>query len=318
MAKRTYKYNPNSLHFEPIDKGSKGKIFQFILYFIGGLFCTFLLYTVYINNFETIKKQKLLQKNDLLITQYNQLNNNLTNLESELSMIAQTDDNLYRALLGKSPLGEDVRNAGIGGSDRYEQFEKYENYEILKQTTQNIEVLLNKLDIQSQSFNEVVNETNELHKTINGKPNIQPVSLKEFKRISSDFGYRWHPVHGRKLMHDGIDFAGPIGTKIHATGDGVVTTAHRNRFGYGNLVIIEHHGGYKTKYAHLDKILVTKGDKITRGQIIATMGNTGISTGPHLHYEVILNGKTQNPNDYYFHNLSIGEYEQITKFNQEN
>jgi murein DD-endopeptidase MepM/ murein hydrolase activator NlpD len=318
MNKKAYKYNPDSLHFEPIDKGCKGKIFRFILYVLGGFICAFVLYTLYISNFDTIKEQKLLKKNQLLLSQYEQLDHNLSRLESELQEIASTDDYLYRAMLGKTPLGEDIRNAGIGGSDRYEQFEKYQNYNVLRTATQNVEILLNKLKIQEKSFNEVINEVQEHQLILKSKPSIQPVSVKDFKRISSEFGYRFHPVHGKKMMHHGLDFAGPVGTKIYATGDGIVEIAHRNQHGYGNEVIIEHYGGYKTRYAHLQSILVKKDQKIKRGQVIGLMGNTGISTGPHLHYEVLVNNQIDDPSKYYFNNLSVDEYEQIVKFSLQN
>ena len=318
MLKKSLTYNPDSLQFEPVDKGCKGKIFRFILYLTGGLLSVLFLYFVYISNFETVKEQRLKLENQTLLSKYDMLNKELSNLESNLEDIAEKDDHLYRAMLGKQPLGDDLRNAGIGGTDRYKQFEKYENYDILKNTTQNIEILLSKLQIQNKSFNEITEEAQDHQLLMNSKPSIQPVSTKEYRRISSKFGMRTDPVHGHRQMHRGLDFAGPVGSKIYATGDGVVKTAYFNRHGYGNEIIITHHGGFATRYAHLDKLLVKKGEKVKRGQVIGLMGNTGKSTGPHLHYEVIVNGRVENPSDYYFNNLSVEEFEQIIKFSQEN
>jgi len=318
MSKKTFKYNPDSLHFQQNDKGCKGKIFRFIQFFFGGLICAGIMCLFYITNFETYKAKKLEEKNKVLVEKYERLNNELAQLESSLYDIALKDDKVYRVVVGKNPLGENLRNAGTGGSDNYKQFEKYQNYQLLKETTQNLEVLVNKLKIQKKSFNEVTKDVQEHQMLLNGKPSIQPISVKDFVRISSYFGYRIDPVFGYKRMHKGIDFASPMNTNIYATGDGEVYKAGYNKSGYGNVIVIKHHGGYMTKYAHLNKILVKKGEKVKRGQIIGLLGNTGKSTGPHLHYEVIINKRVDNPTKYYFNNLSVEEFEQIVKFSQEN
>jgi murein DD-endopeptidase MepM/ murein hydrolase activator NlpD len=318
MSKKTLKYNPDSLHFETSDKGCKGKIFRFIQFFFGGLFFVIIMLIIYINNFETYKAKRLEEKNKALVEKYELLNKELVQLESNLQEIAVKDDKVYRVVLGKMPLGEDLRNAGIGGTDRYEEFEKYQNYELLKKTTKNLEVLINKLKVQKKSFTEVSKEAQNHQLMLSGKPSIQPVSVKDFVRISSSYGYRIDPVYGGRRMHRGLDFASPINTNIYATGDGEVYIAGYNKHGYGNEIIIKHHGGYMTKYAHLNKILVKRGDKIKRGQVIGLLGNTGKSTGPHLHYEVIFNGRNDNPAKYYFNNLSVEEFEQIVKFSQGN
>lgn len=318
MSKKTYKYNPDSLNFEPIDKGCKGKIFRIISIFFGGLICITAMYLFYSANFETVKEKRLALKNQQLIEKYQGLNEQLALLETELQEIGNKDDKIYRAVLGKKPLGQDLRNAGIGGSDRYERFEKFENYELLKNTTQNLEVLMSKIKIQDKSFNEVSKELKEQELTLDGKPTIKPVSKKDYRRISSTYGYRTDPVHGGKRMHKGLDFAGPIGINIYSTGDGVVYRAGYNTHGYGNEVIVKHHGGYMTRYGHMKTVTVKAGEKIKRGQKVGELGNTGKSTGPHLHYEVIKNGNKVNPANYFFNNLSIEEFEQIVKFSQEN
>ena len=117
-----------------------------------------------------------------------------------------------------------------------------------------------------------------------------PLSMpvKSAFRYTSGFGARW----GR--AHQGVDLAGPVGTPIMATGDGVVTFAGRQS-GYGNLIKVEHALGTETRYGHLSKINVKVGQKVSRGSLIGAMGNTGRSTGPHLHYEVRVNGKAVNP-----------------------
>ena len=117
--------------------------------------------------------------------------------------------------------------------------------------------------------------------------------------VTSPYGYRIHPVTGSKRFHAGIDIGAAYGTNILAANSGTVIVAGYNAGGYGNYVVISHGGGYSTLYAHASSLLVSRGQKVTKGQVIAKCGSTGMSTGPHIHYEVQLNGKTTNPMQYY-------------------
>jgi murein DD-endopeptidase MepM/ murein hydrolase activator NlpD len=142
-------------------------------------------------------------------------------------------------------------------------------------------------------------------------PAIQPVSNHDLKRLSSYFGYRPDPIYKVKKFHSGVDFSAPKGTPIYATGEGVVIKTKHSRRGYGNTIEIDHGYGYKTFYAHISEIKVKRGEKVKRGQIIATVGNTGKSTAPHLHYEVRKNNRKVNPIYYFFTDLTPEEYETL-------
>ena len=126
-------------------------------------------------------------------------------------------------------------------------------------------------------------------------PNIKPV----IGSITSAFGRRLHPVYNVTLFHTGIDFAASEGTRVHSTGDGIVAFSGYDK-GYGQKVTINHGYGFITVYAHLSKSLVRQGQRVTRGEIIALSGNTGVSTGPHLHYEVQKDNVQVNPTAYFF------------------
>jgi len=117
-------------------------------------------------------------------------------------------------------------------------------------------------------------------------------------RLTSGFGRRSDPINNRPAFHAGIDIKGNIGQKIKATADGVVKTSSYEKNGFGNFVILRHGNGYETVFGHLSKRLVKVGEKIQRGQVIGLMGNSGRSTGPHLHYEVRYNGEPINPKKY--------------------
>jgi murein DD-endopeptidase MepM/ murein hydrolase activator NlpD len=126
-------------------------------------------------------------------------------------------------------------------------------------------------------------------------PNIRPVGGS----ITSAFGNRMHPIYKVTLFHSGIDFSASEGTRVQSTGNGVIAYSGYDK-GYGQKIIINHGYGYKTIYAHLSKSLVRQGQRIKRGEIIALSGNTGISTGPHLHYEVEKDNVKVNPTAYFF------------------
>jgi len=143
-------------------------------------------------------------------------------------------------------------------------------------------------------------------------PAIQPVSKRDLERISSGFNYRIHPVYGINKFHYGMDFVAPQGSAIYATADGTVEMAG-NYLSYGNYIKINHGYEYQTAYGHLNSIGVRAGQKVVRGQVIGTVGNTGVSTGDHLHYEVIYQGKAVNPINYFANDLTIDEYQMMLK-----
>jgi murein DD-endopeptidase MepM/ murein hydrolase activator NlpD len=116
------------------------------------------------------------------------------------------------------------------------------------------------------------------------------MKLSDITRLSSDYGMRKHPILKVMRMHNGIDLAGRLGTEIFSAADGKVTRVKYSKYGYGNQVIVEHSNGYSTRYAHLGNIYVDFGQEIRAGEQVGTLGSTGLSTGPHLHFEVIKDG----------------------------
>lgn len=133
-----------------------------------------------------------------------------------------------------------------------------------------------------------------------------PISSPVEGTITSGFGMRNHPILRRRRAHKGLDIAAPTGTEIFAPGRGVVTFSGRKN-GYGNTVIVDHGYGYTTLYAHCSKLLVEKGASVSRGDVIALVGSTGRSTGPHLHYEVRINGTHMNPSAFIFYSREEDE-----------
>lgn len=248
-------------------------------------------------------------------SEYIRLNNAIDSLQLTLHQDIFSADKYYRELLELDSLPYPIRFAGTGGSNPYDTIKTYHYKNLISSTLQKINVLNNQLDIQDESSNLVFKKA-VIHNTESYYiPTIQPVKPASNIWVSSYYGTRIDPFTKRRKAHKGIDFVGPKNTDIYATADGIVTNTKDSRRGYGKEVVISHKFGYSTRYAHLNDILVTKGDTIVRGQLIGLMGNTGRSTGTHLHYEVRLNKQPLNPKYFYTEDLSVEDYELITKLN---
>jgi len=168
---------------------------------------------------------------------------------------------------------------------------------LLASTEQMIEHLILQIERQKESTPETVEIADNPNPTsfFSSVPNIKPLSGS----ITSKFGVRVHPVYNIPVFHSGIDLAAAEGSRVKTTGDGIVAFSGYDR-GYGQKITINHGYGYKTIYGHLSKALVRQGQRVKRGDIIALSGNTGVSTGPHLHYEVRKNNMIVNPTAYFF------------------
>jgi murein DD-endopeptidase MepM/ murein hydrolase activator NlpD len=257
-------------------------------------------------------KERVLQREiDQYELQFQIANDRLDQMQKLMDELADKDDNIYRVIFEADPIPRSIRQAGYGGVDRYAKLEGYSNSELLIQTARKLDNIASQVYVQSKSFDEVFEMARNKEKMLASIPAIQPVSNVDLKRLSSYYGYRPDPIYKVKKFHAGVDFSAPKGTPIYATGEGVVVKTKRSRRGYGNTIEIDHGYGYKTFYAHINEIKVKRGEKVKRGQIIATVGNTGKSTAPHLHYEVRKNNHTVNPIYYFFNDLTPDEYETL-------
>ncbi len=311
MARHKYKINPHTLEYEKIKLSWKERLHKVFYYTLAlSAFAAVVLFVAY-SYFPSPKEIMLQRENQQYKLQFELLDQKVNKLTNVLSDLEDRDDNIYRTIFEAEPIPKEKRLAGIGGSDRYADLEGYENSKTIKKTAALIDRLSRRLYIQSKSFDDIYKMAKNKQKMLASIPAIQPVSNKDLKRIASGFGYRIHPIYKTWRMHTGMDFTAPVGTPIYATGDGVVIKPKSRMSGYGKVVVIDHGYGYQTLYAHCSKILVKPGQKVKRGQIIAYVGNTGVSTGPHVHYEVRKNGHPVNPVNYFYQDLSPEEYEKV-------
>mgnify|MGYP002936757218 FL=1 len=256
------------------------------------------------------QESQLRKENKLLQTQYEVLDLRLNNAMEILDDIQQRDENLYRAIFQAESIPESVRKSGFGGTNRYKHLMELSNAELVVSTTQKMDMLRKQLYIQSNSLEELIEIGKNQEERAKCIPAIQPISNKDLRQTASGYGIRIDPIYRTPRFHSGMDFSAKVGTDIYATGDGKVTMAGWKQ-GYGNCVMIDHGYGYETLYGHMSKFKVRVGQKVKRGEVIGAVGNTGKSTGPHLHYEVIVRGRYDNPSKYYYMDLTPEEYDRM-------
>ena len=312
MRNKYYIFNPDTRTYDRVYPNFAQKFLtnlrRVLLFTIfGGL--AFLAFNILIDKPSV---EKLESKNSQILAQYEILSRRLDEAMFVLQDMQQRDDNLYRVMLDAEPVSQAARHAGYGGTNRYDELLKMDNSELLVQTTQKIDLLEKQIYLQTKSFDEIVELDKDTKSRLRHTPAIQPISNRNLKRTASGYGYRIDPVYNVRTFHKGMDFSCDKNTPIYATADGVITSA-KWRSGYGYTVEIDHGYGYRTLYAHLidENFIVKPGQKVVRGEKIALSGNSGKSTGPHLHYEVIHKGEHVNPINYYFMDLDAEGYDQM-------
>ena len=316
MAKVEYRFNPQSFKVEKVKVTVKDKLKRLLYITAAGLVFAAVVIILAYNFFNSPREKMLEREIDQYEIQYQILNDRLALIEDVLVDLQERDDNIYRVIFEAEPISASIRKAGYGGSNRHEQLEGFMNSEVIINTARKLDVISSQLYVQSKSFEDVFDLAKNKERMLACIPAIQPVKVTDLRRISSYYGYRLDPIYKVRKFHGGVDFSAPTGTEIYAPGDGVVTKVIKSRRGYGNTIIIDHDFNYGTKYSHLSKFMVKKGDKVKRGQVIGHVGNTGKSTAPHLHYEVHKNGKAVNPIYYFFNDLTPEEFELMLEYSQ--
>jgi murein DD-endopeptidase MepM/ murein hydrolase activator NlpD len=309
MSKVKYRFNTKSLTYEKVRVTFRERFWKVLSYLATGLvFATVTIILAF--KFLPSPIQKMQDREiQALLLQYDLLNKKMTQVQQVLADMQDRDDNIYRVIFEAEPIPNSIRQAGFGGADRYSVFDNYDNAEILKSTTERLDRITKQLYIQSKSFDEVVNLAKGKERLLASIPAIMPINNKELRHQPSGFGWRTHPIYKTAEFHPGMDFAAEQGTPIYATGDGVVEVADAAAQGYGNHVVLNHGFGYQTLYGHMSKIVAKVGQKVIRGQLIGYVGSTGLSTAPHVHYEVIKNGEKVNPVNFYYNDLTPEQYQ---------
>jgi hypothetical protein len=313
-SKEKFVYNIHTLTYEKVVIPLKTRILQAFGFFSVVIVTSFALLALFYTLFPSPREQELLREIEQMEYKYSQLNEQFDMMSKILDNIQQRDANVHRAVFGMDPIDKDVWMAGMGGHEPHPEASAFKySGKILAQTLQKIDKLGYQLALQSKSLDTLQNLANNQQQMLASIPSVKPVREDKLQKsigTLSGFGYRIHPVYKIRKFHAGLDFPARVGTAIQASGDGVVVESGWHQ-GYGNCVKIKHGYGYETLYGHLNKIVVRPGDRVKKGQKIGEVGDTGLSTAPHLHYEVHYKGNPVNPINFCMDNLTPKEYQMM-------
>ena len=312
MRKVYYIYNPKTRTYDRIYPTMRQRVMSYLRrLFVGmGLGAGSIIVLLLI--FGSPSEKDLRMENSRLQAQYHILSSRLDESLQVMKGLQQRDDNLYRVMMQADPVADALRTPSYNKTNRYEDLMELPSAKLVVNTTQKMDLLERQLYIQSKSFDEVLALCKKHDEMLECIPAIQPVSNKDLKQTASGYGTRIDPIYKTVKFHSGMDFSANVGTPVYATGNGVVRKAGWEGL-YGNCIQIDHGFGYVTRYAHLSKIDVRVGQKVVRGETIGKVGTTGKSTGPHLHYEVMVKGQIVNPVNYYFMDLNADDYDRMVE-----
>ncbi len=308
--KHKYRINPETLALERIEHGILFWLKRSGQYILVGLLLGIVFFFVFFMIFPSPREKQLIAQKESLEAQMQIMDQKVNQMQVVMTDMSQRDDNLYRVLFGAEPIPLAVRQGATNKISYYENLAKMTNSQLVADLQLKVDVLERELYVQANSFNEIAEMAKSQEAMMDNIPAIQPVLNKDLKHVASGWGFRIHPIYHTRKFHYGMDFSAKTGTDVFATGNAKVSYVGW-RQGFGNTVILDHGYGYQTLYAHLFKSLVHVGQKVKRGDIIALVGNTGASVGPHLHYEVHQNGHPVDPRNYYFNDLNPEEYDKM-------
>lgn len=312
MRKVYYIYNPKTRTYDRIYPTMRQRVMSYLRRLFVGMGLGTGSFIVLLLIFGSPSEKDLRMENSRLQAQYHILSSRLDESLQVMKGLQQRDDNLYRVMMQADPVADALRTPSYNKTNRYEDLMELPSAKLVVNTTQKMDLLERQLYIQSKSFDEVLALCKKHDEMLECIPAIQPVSNKDLKQTASGYGTRIDPIYKTVKFHSGMDFSANVGTPVYATGNGVVRKAGWEGL-YGNCIQIDHGFGYVTRYAHLSKIDVRVGQKVVRGETIGKVGTTGKSTGPHLHYEVMVKGQIVNPVNYYFMDLNADDYDRMVE-----
>lgn len=315
MKKLKYVFNEQTLQYEKVEVSFKERILKGIGLTTSIIFTSLVLTLIVSQFFPTVTEKALNREISQMEFHFTKLSEEYTDLTSQIDQLQQKDADIHRVIFGMEPIDRALWEGGTGGSENLVQL--YNNKsanEVLGELITKAEKLKRKIQMQAISLDTIMTLAVAHENKLASIPSIKPVQediLKRKIRYLSGYGWRIHPVHKVKKFHKGIDFTAPRGTPIQSTGDGVVIRVQNKRTGYGKNIIIDHGYGFETLYAHMQDVEVKQGQKVKKGQRIGTIGSSGTSTAPHLHYEIRINDRSINPIDYVLDGLTPDEYSEL-------
>ncbi len=309
MTKEKFVFDGENLNYRQVNKSLQYRLMKGLIWVGSSLLLGLAIVVVYSLLFDTPRERELRQENKSLDQDLEILNERYERIDTVLKELSYIDDNIYRTIFETEPVG----NYDSLRIDHQKVLKLLgqENEVIVDLTVAKIKRLSDEIQKNAVSYSHLKNHLSVIEEFTGNIPAIQPIQNLDLTQLASGFGNRMHPYYKIVKFHFGMDFTAPIGTEVYATADGIVEDLTRTGRGSGNTVVINHGNGYKTYYSHLHKFNVRNNAKVKRWDVIGWVGNTGLSVGPHLHYEVHLNGEAVNPVNYFFLELSPKDYDRM-------
>lgn len=311
MSKHRYFFNPESLSYHKVVPTLKKRIIRIASIVMSAAVISTLYYIGYSLFFDTPVEKHLKRENKLLTEQYKLLDKRFDQVDRVVKDLQERDGNIYRVIFEVEPYKDTVFLAGGNFALRLDEIEDKDNNDLINQS---IDILKR---IREESAPKTIVLLQTVEKMVEKQadslryvPSIIPLENKDVRQFAAPQGVRIHPFYKVLRMHEGVDLASPTGSPVLAAADGVVQ-AIANKRAKGNSILIDHGNGYTTFYAHLEKIGVRKGQRVKKGVQIGTVGSTGMSVAPHLHYEVKKNNQLVNPVHFFFADISPNDYRKL-------
>ncbi len=314
MARIKYTYDTDSCRYERVRRSWMDVLLNSLGYVAAAMVIGVVIVMVYNFYFETELTRTLKKENTAMEKHYTSLKAELVDVEQVITALRERDTKIYKRIYEAEPIveNEETRLANVTLRELIEN--GWDNEEYVEDTKQRIDKLLQRSS--RMEFKEIALLVSENEAMLSALPAIQPVDNPDHTKLASGFGMRINPFHKGRVMHRGIDFAAHRGDPVVATGSGKVIEVKENvrlETGYGNYIEIDHGFGYVTKYAHLEKIEVTRGQEVKRGEKIATVGTSGGSVAPHVHYEVIRDGEKIDPIHFFINGINDHDFRELRK-----
>lgn len=308
MAGSQFKFNSGDLNYNKLDNSLGARIWKVVIYVAAILVMAILLNVIYSLFFDTPRERQIRRENEMLLQQYQALSERKSRVDTVMQEIQRIDRDIYRVIFETEPVkAEKFPHSEL----TYQLLTEASNESVVYYTARKSDSLMQLNKVRASLYDILMIKGDQREDMLPAIPAIQPISNPDLSLIASGFGYRIHPIYKIMKMHSGIDFSAPVGTPVMVTGDGLVESVTRSERGLGNRIVIDHGYGYKSLYACMDELTARQGRRVKRGEVIGTVGESGLSVAPHLHYEVQLNGEAVNPINYFFLELSPQEYNQI-------
>jgi len=307
MEQSQFKFNPEDLNYEQLDNSLGARIWRIVIYVVAVLVIAVLLNVVYSLFFDTPGERQIRRENEMLQEEYDRLSERKRMVDTVMREVEQIDRDIYRVIFETEPVEHEEQLSGL----TYQSLLLARDKDIVNHSAQKLDSMILSLKDSRPGYDMLMIKGESRGAMLPAIPAVQPIENRDLTLIASGYGYRIHPIYKIPKMHEGIDFSAPVGTPVYATGDGVVQDVIRSERGLGNQIIIDHGFGYSSLYASMDELQVRPGQNVKRGDQIGTVGDSGLSVAPHLHYEVHLNGEPMNPINYFFLELSPAEYDRL-------